>query len=45
MTDTLTAAELEEIGLIAIVRTDAEADLGASPRRWPRAASGRWRSR
>lgn len=27
MTDTLTAAELEEIGLIAIVRTDAEADL------------------
>ena len=27
MTDTLTAAELEEIGLIAIVRTDAETDL------------------
>jgi len=26
-TDTLTAAELEEIGLIAIVRTDAETDL------------------
>ena len=28
MTDSLTAAELEEIGLIAIVRTDAEADFG-----------------
>lgn len=28
MTDTLTAAELGEIGLIAIVRTDAEADFG-----------------
>ena len=27
MPDTLTAAELEEIGLIAIVRTDAETDL------------------
>ncbi len=27
MTQTLTAAELEDIGLIAIVRTDAEADL------------------
>jgi len=27
MTDTLTAAELEDIGLIAIVRTDAEADF------------------
>ncbi len=27
MTDTLTAAELEEIGLIAIVRTDAETDF------------------
>jgi len=27
MTDTLTATELEEIGLIAIVRTDAEADF------------------
>ncbi len=27
MSDTLTAAELEEIGLIAIVRTDAEVDL------------------
>ena len=27
MTDTLTAAELEEIGLIAIVRTDLETDL------------------
>lgn len=27
MTQTLTAAELEEIGLIAIVRTDAETDL------------------
>lgn len=27
MTDTLTAAELEEIGLIAIIRTDLEADL------------------
>jgi len=28
MTDTLTAAELEEISLIAIVRTDLEADFG-----------------
>lgn len=28
MTDILTAAELEEIGLIAIVRTDTEADFG-----------------
>ncbi len=28
MTDTLTAAELEDIGLIAIVRTDREADFG-----------------
>ena len=28
MTNTLTAAELEEIGLIAIVRTHAEADFG-----------------
>ena len=28
MTDTLTALELEEIGLIAIVRTHAEADFG-----------------
>ena len=27
MIDTLTAAELEEIGLIAIVRTDMEVDL------------------
>ena len=28
MTDTLTAAELEDIGLLAIVRTDREADFG-----------------
>ena len=46
MLETLTAAELEEIGLIAIIRTDLDTDLmHVSPRRWRRAAFGRWRSR